>query len=134
MNVIIRKEEASDVEAISEVTRKAFENLTISEHTEEFIIHALRAAEALAVSLVAEVDGKVPGDVFLWAIPGITSVSDSGTFRNWSSKASRSSTFLPCRSMKKGPGALWCFTKVFRRKADPFLASEAGEAFDVFVM
>jgi putative acetyltransferase len=35
--------------------------LEISNHTEQFIIEALRAAKALTVSLVAEVDGRVTG-------------------------------------------------------------------------
>jgi putative acetyltransferase len=35
--------------------------LEISNHTEQFIIEALRAAKALSLSLVAEVDGRVVG-------------------------------------------------------------------------
>jgi putative acetyltransferase len=61
--VIIRKETAADIEAISEVTATAFKTLAISNHTEQFIIKALRAANALTFSLVAEVDGKVVGHV-----------------------------------------------------------------------
>lgn len=37
--------------------------MEISNHTEPFIIEALRAAQALTVSLVAELDGRVIGHV-----------------------------------------------------------------------
>jgi putative acetyltransferase len=61
--MIIRKETPSDIEAITHVTIAAFKTLPISNHTEQFIIKALRAAGALTVSLVAEVDGRVVGHV-----------------------------------------------------------------------
>ena len=48
---------------IAEVTVAAFKTLAISNHTEQFIIAALRAARALTVSLVAEVDGRVVGHI-----------------------------------------------------------------------
>jgi len=60
---IIRSEVESDVEAIFEVTRAAFEHHLHSDHSEPFIIDALRAGGALTVSLVAEVDGRVVGHV-----------------------------------------------------------------------
>jgi putative acetyltransferase len=63
MNMIIRNEMESDVAAISEVTRLAFEYHPISNHTEQFIVQALRAAGALSISLVAEVGGKVVGHI-----------------------------------------------------------------------
>lgn len=59
--VEIRDEKASDVGAITEVTVAAFKTLEISGHTEQFIVEALRAANALTVSLVAELDGRVVG-------------------------------------------------------------------------
>jgi putative acetyltransferase len=61
--MIIRSEVESDIEIIAEVTKAAFETLAISRHTEQFIIKALRAAGALTVSLVAEIDGEVVGHV-----------------------------------------------------------------------
>jgi putative acetyltransferase len=76
-NIVIRRETDSDVDAITEVTIAAFEALEISNHTEQFIIEALRACEALTVSLVAELDGRVIGHV---AFSPVT-ISD-GT-RNW---------------------------------------------------
>lgn len=61
--IIIREETAADIDAISAVTRSAFANLAISQQTEHLIIRSLRAAKALAVSLVAECDGRVIGHV-----------------------------------------------------------------------
>lgn len=60
---VIRDERPGDEAAIAEVTRAAFETLAISRHTEAFIIAALRAANALTVSLVADVAGRVVGHV-----------------------------------------------------------------------
>jgi len=61
--IVIRSETDADVEAIAEVTVAAFKTLAISHHTEQFIIAALRAAKALTVSLVAEVEGRVVGHI-----------------------------------------------------------------------
>lgn len=61
--ITIRKETAADVDAIGEVTAIAFETMAISPHTEQFIIAALRAANALTLSLVAELDGQVIGHI-----------------------------------------------------------------------
>lgn len=60
---LIRNEADGDADAITAVTIAAFRTLEISQHTEQFIIKALRAAGALAVSLVAELDGQVVGHV-----------------------------------------------------------------------
>ena len=61
--MIIRKENNTDLEAITEVTIAAFENHPISRQTEHFIINALRSAGALALSLVAEIDGEIVGHI-----------------------------------------------------------------------
>ena len=61
--MILRKETAADVEAITEVTTAAFRNHPISKHTEQFIIKALRDANALTISLVAEIDGRLVGHI-----------------------------------------------------------------------
>jgi len=60
---VIRSETKDDIRAIAEVTASAFETLEISDHTESFIIEALRHAQALTPSLVAEVDDRVIGHV-----------------------------------------------------------------------
>lgn len=62
-SVVIRDETDGDVSAITEVTIAAFKTLEISRKTEQYIIEALRAARALTVSLVAEVDGRVAGHI-----------------------------------------------------------------------
>ena len=59
----IRDETNADVTAISDVTVAAFETLEISDNTEQFIIEALRAAGALTISLVAELDGRIVGHI-----------------------------------------------------------------------
>jgi len=61
--MVIRDEKPSDREVISDGTSAAFRNLAISNHTEQFIIRALRDAGALTVSLVAEMDGRVVGHI-----------------------------------------------------------------------
>jgi putative acetyltransferase len=76
-NIVIRKETDADVSAITEVTVAAFKTLAVSNQTEHFIIAALRAAGALTLSLVAEVEGRVIGHI---AFSPVT-ISD-GT-RNW---------------------------------------------------
>jgi putative acetyltransferase len=75
--IVIRNETDADVGTITEVTIAAFKTLAISNHTEQFIIEALRAAKALTVSFVAEVNGRVIGHI---AFSPVT-ISD-GT-RNW---------------------------------------------------
>lgn len=62
-DVQIRDERADDHASISDVTAKAFATMEISNHTEQFIIEALRDAKALTISLVAELDGGVVGHI-----------------------------------------------------------------------
>jgi putative acetyltransferase len=73
--MIIRKETVADIEEIAEVTIAAFNTLPISNHTEQFIINALRAADALTISLVAEINGRIVGHI---AFSPIT-ISDGST-------------------------------------------------------
>jgi putative acetyltransferase len=75
--IVIRDETNSDGAVITEVTIAAFKTLEISSHTEQFIIEALRAAKALTLSLVAEVDGRVVGHIVFSPV----TISD-GT-KNW---------------------------------------------------
>ena len=63
MNILIRNETKADIPAISAVTEAAFRTCPYSRQTEQFIVHALRNAGVLTVSLVAEVDEKVVGHV-----------------------------------------------------------------------
>jgi len=73
--MIIRKETVADIEKIAEVTIAAFNTLPISNHTEQYIINALRAADALTISLVAENNGRIFGHI---AFSPVT-ISDGST-------------------------------------------------------
>lgn len=59
----IRPERREDADAIRAVTRAAFADMPHSRQTEAAIIDALRAAGALAVSLVAVEDAQILGHV-----------------------------------------------------------------------
>jgi putative acetyltransferase len=63
MNIEIRNETAADVPAIEAVTAAAFLNAPHADHTEQFIVSALRNAGKLAISLVADAEGAVIGHV-----------------------------------------------------------------------
>ena len=75
--MIIRNEIKEDIEAISKITIAAFQNLQISNQTEQFIIHELRKANALTISLVAEIDGQVVGHI------AFSPVNISDDSKNW---------------------------------------------------
>ena len=75
--IVIRNETDADVGIISEVTITAFKTLEISNDTEQFIIEALRAAKALTVSLVAEMDDRIIGHI------AFSPVNISDGTRNW---------------------------------------------------
>lgn len=59
----IRPEQTDDVDAITAVTCAAFRDHPHSAQTEHLIVASLRATDALALSLVAEVDGQVVGHI-----------------------------------------------------------------------
>lgn len=75
--MIIRKETQADIEVITEITKLAFENHPYSRNTEQFIINALQAANALTISLVAEIDGKLVGHI------AFSPVTFSDGSKNW---------------------------------------------------
>jgi len=75
--IVIRCETDADVSAIAEVTAAAFKTLEISNHTEQFIVAALRAAKTLTISLVAEVNYRVIGHI------AFSPVAISDGTRNW---------------------------------------------------
>jgi putative acetyltransferase len=75
--IVIRDETITDAAVISKVTAAAFENLEISNHTEQFIIEALRSARALTLSLVAETDDRVVGYI------AFSSVTISDGTKDW---------------------------------------------------
>jgi len=63
MDIRIRDEQLTDIERIAEITRDAFLAAPRSSHTEHLIVANLRQSQALALSLVAEVDGEIVGHV-----------------------------------------------------------------------
>lgn len=77
MHVVIRPETAPDIDAIAAVTAAAFRAAAHASHTEHFIVAALRNGGALALSLVADMEGRVVGHVA--ASPVV--LSDGG--RGW---------------------------------------------------
>jgi len=76
-DLLIREETEDDFQSITEVTIEAFKTMEISNQTEHFVVEALRAANALTISLVAEKESRVVGHI---AISPVT-ISD-GT-PNW---------------------------------------------------
>jgi len=71
----IRPETAADIQQIEDLTVAAFLNAPHTDHTEQFIVKALRNAGALSISLVAEDESRILGHVALSAV----SVSDGAS-------------------------------------------------------
>jgi putative acetyltransferase len=63
VDVLIRPETPEDCDAIRDILVAAFANHPFSQQTEHLIVEALRADDALTISLVAEMDGKVVGQI-----------------------------------------------------------------------
>lgn len=63
MNLVIRLERAVDHAAIYDITKRAFAPMPYSDGDEQDLINRLREAGALDISLVAELDGKLVGQV-----------------------------------------------------------------------
>ena len=59
--MIIRPETSADIPFIRSLTDAAFEGVQYSHQTEGAIVDALRKADALAISLIAEQDGVIIG-------------------------------------------------------------------------
>lgn len=77
MNLLVRSELASDIEAITQVTYDAFLGKFSDHPTEHLIVNALREADMLTLSLVAEIDGNVVGHV------AFSPVTINETFMDW---------------------------------------------------
>jgi putative acetyltransferase len=73
--VIIRPETGQDLDGVREVNVVAFQGHPYSQQTEHLIVEALRAADALEVSLVAESDGEVVGHIAF----SVADIGDSST-------------------------------------------------------
>lgn len=75
MSKIIRYETQNDISEIHELTAAAFLNAPHTDHTEQFIVDALRDSGALTLSLVAEEGEKIVGHVALSPV----SISDGSS-------------------------------------------------------
>ena len=75
MTIHLRHETPDDVAAIEAVTVAAFAEAAHTSHTEQFIVCALRAANELTLSIVAEEHGQVVGHV---ALSPVTITNDHG--------------------------------------------------------
>ncbi|PVZ72581.1 GNAT family N-acetyltransferase [Pelagibaculum spongiae] len=65
MGINIRPEKTSDIQNIDDVTVAAFLNAPHTDHTEQFIVKALRDSGALTISLIAEDSVQIIGHVAL---------------------------------------------------------------------
>lgn len=65
MSINIRCEQSGDTQEIHDITAAAFGDAPHTDHTEQFIVQALRDAGALTISLVAEESGQLVGHVAL---------------------------------------------------------------------
>lgn len=63
MPLIIRPEMPQDIQPIFDLTALAFAEHPFSSKTEQFIVDQLRQRQALAISLVAEIQGIVVGHI-----------------------------------------------------------------------
>ncbi|MFV7783442.1 GNAT family N-acetyltransferase [Shewanella marisflavi] len=73
MQIRIRKEVPADIAAIYALTEAAFLDAPHTDHTEQYIVNALREAGALAISLVAECEGRLVGHLAL----SLVTISDN---------------------------------------------------------
>lgn len=77
MDIEVSNEKIGDEARIHQVTEQAFLNAPHTDHTEQFIVDALRRAGALMVSQVAKADGEIIGHV------AISPVTLSGGATGW---------------------------------------------------
>ena len=63
MSINIRLEKASDIQCIHRITVAAFLDAPHADHTEQFVVKALRDSGALTISLVAENSTQTVGHV-----------------------------------------------------------------------
>lgn len=68
MPLQLRHETPDDLTAIEAVTVAAFADAPHTSHTEQFIVRALRAANELTLSIVAEEHGQIVGHVALSSV------------------------------------------------------------------
>ena len=77
MTLTLRQESPADIPMIHALTKAAFLNAPHTAHTEQFVVDALRNADAIFISLIAEDDGVIVGHI------AISSVSISDGTAGW---------------------------------------------------
>jgi putative acetyltransferase len=77
LDIQSRNENPGDIERIHRVTELAFQDAAHTDHTGQFIVEALRRSEALAVSLVSDLNGEIIGHV------AVSQVSISDGSADW---------------------------------------------------
>lgn len=77
MTINIRLEQTNDIIHIHKITTEAFLEAPHTDHTEQFIVDALRSAGALSLSLVAEDSSKIVGHVALSPVTISNSLNNS---------------------------------------------------------
>lgn len=67
MEINIREEKQTDYDAVFKLIENAFENLTLSDHREQFLVQKLRKSNAFIpeLSMVAETENKIVGHILL---------------------------------------------------------------------
>ncbi len=75
MNIRIRNEQNTDIQAIFDLIQSAFSHVEYSSHTEQFIVNALRENNQLTLSLIAEINNQVVGHIAFSPV----SISDGAT-------------------------------------------------------
>lgn len=76
LNLMLRNEQDQDVDAIFKLTESAFKNAEHTDHTEQFIVNALRKMQQLTLSMVAEHDQQIIGHVAISPVEISSGASD----------------------------------------------------------
>lgn len=76
LNLMLRNEQDQDVDSIFKLTESAFKNAEHTDHTEQFIVNALRKMQQLTLSMVAEHDQQIIGHVAISPVEISSGASD----------------------------------------------------------
>jgi putative acetyltransferase len=111
--MIVRPEQPADFEAIRHINIVAFADHPMSLHNEHLIVDALRAAGALDLSLVAEIDGRVIGHVAFSAariggVEGWTLLGPVGVLPKWQRQGVGSALIEAGLERMRAKGMLGC--------------------------
>ncbi|MEX2346992.1 MAG: N-acetyltransferase [Balneolaceae bacterium] len=100
-NISIRQEQRKDYDSVFEVIRKAFEDMEMTDHQEQFLVQRLRTSDAFVpeLSLVAEHENEIIGHILL------TNVRIKNGWQEFQSLALAPVTVLP-GYQKQGIGGM----------------------------